>query len=146
MDVEPKTVCHSRRNELDRWRILVYFDDGQTVSQIAIRLSCSRNTVYRWIRAYFRNDVNELKGGRGRKRKLSPDTISTIVEHVKRVKFITPRDVKYFFDVDVCTRTIDRVLIENDLFGSTHASSSYEPKKRLSFAHGMKCVSGHVRS
>jgi transposase-like protein len=82
MDVEPTTVWRRRRSELDRWRILVYFDDGQTVTQIAIQLKCSRNTVYRWIRAYFRNDVNELKGSRGRKRKLSPDTVATIVKHV----------------------------------------------------------------
>ena len=84
MDVEPTTVWRRRRSELDRWRILVYFDDGQTVTQIAIQLKCSRNTVYRWIRAYFRNDVNELKGSRGRKRKLSPDTVATIAKHVKR--------------------------------------------------------------
>ena len=136
MDVEPKIVCHSRRNELDRWRILVYFDDGQTVTQIAIQLKCSRNTVYRWIRAYFRNDVNELKGSRGRKRKLSPDTVATIVKHVKRVKFITPREVKYYFDLDVCNRTIDRVLIENNLrvfrrVARTRHPGSHEPEETI---------------
>jgi transposase len=150
MNVEPTTVRRHRRSELDRWRILVYFDDGQTISQIAIQLKCSRNTVYRWIRAYFRNDMNELKGSRGRKRKLAPDTVATIVEHVKRVKFITPREIKYFFDLDVCNRTIDRRLIENNLFGRVARTRHpfMNPKKRLSFAHGknvMTCpvMTGH---
>ena len=39
MNVEPTTVRRHRRSELDRWRILVYFDDGQAISQIAIQLN-----------------------------------------------------------------------------------------------------------
>jgi transposase len=129
---------HHRRNELDRWRIIVYFYDGQSIQEISVRLKCSRNTVYRWIKSYKRNDVNELKGNRGRKRKLDNDTCYEIIQHTKKVKFITPRQIKYYFDLDVCNRTIDRMLIENNLFGRVARKRHplMNPKKRLSFANG----------
>ena len=139
-------VRHHRRTQLDRYRILVYFDDGQTVSEIAVRLQYSRNTVYRWIRAFFRNDGMVESKRRGRKRKLSPDVCETIVEHVKEVKFVTPREIKYFFDLDVCNHTIDRMLIEHGLFGRVARTRhpQMNPKKRLSFAHGTWEISRNV--
>jgi transposase len=98
----------------------------------------SRNTVYRWIKAYNRDDMTEVTGSRGRKRKLSVDQVNEIVEHTKRVKFTTPRSIKYIFDLDVCNRTIDRMLIENNLFGRVARKRHplMNPKKRLSFAEG----------
>ena len=57
----PSLIPHHRRSELDRWRIIVYYNDGQTIAQIAARIGCTRRTVYRWINAYSRNDVNDLK-------------------------------------------------------------------------------------
>ena len=136
----PSLIPHHRRSELDRWRIIVYYNDGQTIAQIAARIGCTRRTVYRWINAYSRNDVNDLKGNRGRKRKLSVSMIEAIVEHTKKIRFITPRDIKYFFDLDVCNRTIDRVLIQNSLFGrvARKRHPRMDPKKRLSFANGTK--------
>jgi hypothetical protein len=100
-------------------------------------MSCARNTVYRWLQSFFTNNMKE-KPNRGRKRKLSPSVVSSIVEHTKKIKFITPREIKYFFDLDVCNRTIDRLLIEHNLFGRVARKRHplMNPKKRLSFAHG----------
>lgn len=134
---------HHRRPELDRWRIIVYFYDGQTISEVAVRLRCSRNTVYRWIKSFRRDHMSESIGSRGRKRKLTDDQVTDIVEHVKRVKFTTPRQIKYIFDLDVCNRTIDRMLIENNLFGRVARKRHplMNPKKRLSFAEGNRTQS-----
>ena len=59
---------HRRRSELDRWRIIVYYGDGLSIGEISLRLHCDRRTVYRWVWSYYRNDVNEKIGSRGRKR------------------------------------------------------------------------------
>lgn len=131
---------HRRRSELDRWRIIVYYGDGLSIGEISLRLHCDRRTVYRWVWSYYRNDVNEKIGSRGRKRKIDDDMACQIVEHVKRVKFVTPRDVKYYFDLNVCNRTVDRLLIEHGLFGrvARKRHPKMNSKKRLSFAEGKK--------
>jgi hypothetical protein len=76
---------------------------------------------------------------RGRKRKISVEQEKEIVAYTKRVKFTTPRDIKFHCDlVDVSLRTIDRILTRHGLFGRVARliHPNLDAKKRLSFANG----------
>jgi transposase len=110
-----------RRTLLDRYRMVVYGEDGMKNSQIAKKLRCSVNTVKRWRTRYEElKDKNERIMDairKGRTKTLDEKTEREIVEWVKEVKFTTPRMIKAVFDLDVSKRTIDRLLIKNGLFG-----------------------------
>jgi transposase len=57
------------------------------------------------------------KQRRGRKRKLSEETVGEIVNYTKKTKFTTPASIKFHFGLNVSKRTIDRRLIEHGLYG-----------------------------
>jgi transposase len=130
-----------RRSLIDRYRMIIYREDGMTQEQISNKLHCSRNTVRRWLSSFrLRHTVTELpRRSAGRKRLIDHSMADEIVEYVKKSKFITPREVRLVFELDnVSNRTIDRLLREHGLFGrvARRHHPNMDPKKRLSFAEG----------
>lgn len=108
---------HSRRDTLDRYRIIIYHKLGLTNTQISQLLKCDRKTARRWIQQYENNKNVEEKHRTGRKRKLSEVQVNDIVDYTKKVKFTTPSLIKFHFSLNVSKRTIDRRLIEHNLYG-----------------------------
>ena len=109
-------------------------------TQIANRMHCSRNTVKRWIDCCNHTmTVSESYERKGRKRKLTEDEEQRIVEFTKKVKFTTPKQIIRVLQLrNISYRTIDRLLIRNDLWGRVARTRhpKMDPKKRLSFANG----------
>jgi transposase len=111
------TPIHCRREEIDRWRCVIYHLDGVKKKDIINRLRTTCLTINRWIRSYQSTRTMIEKKRLGRKRKLSEAQVIDIVEYTKKVKFTTPSLIKYHFSLNVSKATIDRRLIEHDLFG-----------------------------
>ena len=116
---EPSRPTHSRKSRLDRWRCIVYHLDGMKKKQIKSRLHTTCRTINRWVNQYKHSSDEELKEKqrRGRKRKLSEETVGEIVNYTKKTKFTTPASIKFRFGLNVSKRAIDRRLIEHGLYG-----------------------------
>ena len=114
---QQQPVVHTRREEIDRWRCVIYHKDGMKKKDIMKKLHTTCTTINRWIKSYNNNKKTIEQQRRGRKRKLSDDQVNDIVEYTKKVKFTTPAQIKFHFSLHIPKRTIDRRLIEHDLFG-----------------------------
>ena len=112
---QQQPVIHTRREAIDRWRCVIYMKK--------IRTTCK--TINRWIKSYNNNKKLLEQKRRGRKRKLSEEQVNEIVDYTKKVKFTTPALVKFHFSLNVSKKTIDRRLIEHDLFGRVGTCTSH---------------------
>ena len=119
-------VSHTRREEIDRWRCVIYHLDGMKKKDIIKKIRTTCTTINRWIKSYNNNKKMIEQKRRGRKRKLSEEKVNEIVDYTKKVKFTTPALIKFHFSLNVSKRTIDRRLIEHDLFGrvGTHTNTN----------------------
>jgi transposase len=118
-------VIHTRREEIDRWRCIIYHLDGMKKKDIIKKIRTTCKTINRWIKSYNNNKKMIEQKRRGRKRKLSEEQVDEIVDYTKKVKFTTPALVKFHFSLNVSKKTIDRRLIEHNLFGrvGTHTNT-----------------------
>jgi transposase len=109
-----------RCSVLDRYRMVIYKQDGMTQNQIVNKLHCSTHTIRKWNDAFEQSQDETLKerpGKRGRPTAVDSELETEIVEFVHRNPFITPKTIRAVFDVDASKRTIDRMLIRNNLYG-----------------------------
>ena len=118
-------VTHTRREEIDRWRCVIYHKDGMKKKDIMKKLKTTCKTINRWINSYNNNKKMIEQKRRGRKRKLSDQQVNDIVNYTKKVKFTTPSLLKFHFSLNISKKTIDRRLTENNLFGRVGIHTHY---------------------
>ena len=124
-------VSHTRREEIDRWRCVIYHLDGMKKKDIMKKIRTTCKTINRWIKSYNNNKKMLEQKRKGRKRKLSEEQVDEIVNYTKKVKFTTPALVKFHFSLNVSKSTIDRRLIEHGLFGRVGIHTLTHPRTTL---------------
>jgi len=72
-----------------KWMIVNLHRDGQKVDSIAKKVSCSKPTVYHWIRVYKEQETVEVPHSNGRKRKTREEEDQCIISVAKENLFVT---------------------------------------------------------
>jgi transposase len=109
-----------RRSILDRYRMIIYKQDGMSQQDIVNKMKCSPHTIRKWNDAFKQSEdesLTERPGKRGRPRLIDTALENEIVQFVEKTPFITPKIIRSVFELDASKRTIDRTLIRHNLFG-----------------------------
>jgi transposase len=134
---------HSRLPVPQRYAIIAYWKEDQSITDIARKVGTHRDTVNRWIKHYQQHGNCDDNPHPGRPRCTDESTDINIAVAAYVQPFTSPKQLKHELDLgDISTDTIDRRLKEAGLFGrvARHKWKYTEEhkRKRLSFANGYR--------
>lgn len=132
---------HANVPQPQRWAFITLHSIGTHIKQISFITHHTNKTISKWIKHFNELGNVDDKSRSGRPRKTTEDEDAAIVlMAIDRKTHITPSIIKHELELDVSKRTIDRRLIEGNLYGRVcrkeHLFTAEEIRARLSFCSG----------
>ena len=129
-------------SEEQRYAIVTLHRDGRDHTYIQQHVGCDVRSIKHWIEHYDQyGDVSDAARA-GHPPVTTALQDAQIVQTAKTTKFTTPRAIKNRLKLNVSRRTIDRRLIQANLFGRVARKkrkvSALQISKRLKFANKYK--------
>lgn len=146
VNIDIDEINNTHCNHLSNYtknRIIVYYNDGLSINDIAEKIGIHRNTVSKWIHRYkFANDDGlKRKEGTGKNKKQNNNHDINVINIVLNNKYISLREILEALskeNINVSTYKIRKILADYGyVYGlpSRHVPlTEYNKQKRLEFA------------